>query len=73
MTKKALIEALADIEDSAHIEFEGMLSSYVPRIKVICGKGQYAMVYYCCLPPNHEGRCFCGHKRIYFEPTEFDG
>lgn len=68
MKKKHLIEALESFEDEDELMFDGEAWSYVPKITTICGKTEYAMPYYCVLPPNHEGDCYCACKQVYFAP-----
>ena len=70
MRKGDLIEALKPFNDDDHLQIGDWAISYVPKITVICGKTQEYMPYYCVLPPNHSGDCWCACKDVDFEPDE---
>lgn len=35
---------------------------------IICDGRLPDMAYECCLPPNHEGKCYCHYKDVEFTP-----
>lgn len=37
-------------------------------VRVVCGGSVPDMVYYCCLKPKHEGKCYSSNKQVYFTP-----
>ena len=53
-------------DDDDELAFDG--NPYYQDITKICGKGQKFMVYKCVLNPNHDGKCYCGCKKIEFDP-----
>jgi hypothetical protein len=68
MKKKHLVEALENFNDDDHLIIGEDICSFVPEIRVVCGRGQRYMAYYCVKPPNHEGECYCAIKDIDFIP-----
>lgn len=66
MTKRQIMKALESFGDDDNLMVGE--SSALDTIKRVCGGGQYAMPYYCIMTPGHEGKCFCGHKRVFFDP-----
>jgi hypothetical protein len=70
MTKKEIIEALGQFNDSDQIAVRGDPHLYPSDFAGICGKGQEYMIYKCVLPSGHAGECYCGCKDVYFIPDE---
>ena len=68
MKVKDLIEELDQFPPDAHILLGEEAWSYVPEIKMICGKSERYTVHYCVREPGHEGQCYCSHKHGYFSP-----
>lgn len=66
MTKQQVIAALEPFADTDNLLFGE--STRLGTVKRICGGSQYAMPYTCILSPGHEGKCFCGCKRVFFDP-----
>lgn len=70
MTKRQVIKALEPFADDDALMFGEATS--LGTIKRICGGSQYLMPYRCILSPGHEGKCFCGCKRVFFEPETLE-
>jgi hypothetical protein len=67
MTKRQLIEALAEFDDDDHIMLDDQAVPYAPRVRVICGGRQDFMPYYCVRSRGHEGRCYSASKDVWFD------
>jgi hypothetical protein len=72
MTKKDIIQALESFNDDDRLilgsENESPLRyAYELKPKKVCGGSQYGMGYFCVLPHNHAGSCYCSNKDVEFE------
>lgn len=75
MTKKQLMEYLNEelkefSDDDNLILGDEIKWTYQLKPKVVCGKTVPYMPYYCVLPPNHSGKCYCSCKSIDFDPED---
>ena len=70
MKKHEIIKLLEPFSDNDEIMLGEDPHYYIPEVKAICGKGQYGMIYKCCLPVGHSGECYSALKGILFIPDE---
>ena len=72
MTKRALIDALADFAYDDHLMLGDDALAYVPRIEKICGKQRAYTGLYCARSPGHTGQCYSRNKSIDFDPQTLE-
>ena len=42
-----------------------------PEVEICCNGHVEYTAYICCLPPGHEGQCFCRGKNCEFTPDAY--
>lgn len=70
MKKKDLLELVnsLDVDDDTEFMLGDIRHAWELKPALVCGMGQAWMVYYCVKEPNHDGKCYCSIKNVYFTP-----